>query len=142
MPRPAAFAFCFLFATAAGAQSILTGTGASGGPNVKAFNSGGTPSTSFLAFSPTFTGGVTVAYGDVNGDGVPDIITGTATGSSEVKVFDGTNPANVLYDFLAFAPSFTGGIWVAAGDVNGDGYDDIIVGANAGGGPVITVYSG
>src|SRR5262249_21919554 len=34
------------------------------------------------------------------------------------------------------------GVWVAAADVNGDGRADIIVGADAGGGPNVVVFSG
>ena len=46
---------------------------------------------SFLAYSPAFRGGVEVAVGDVNGDGTPDIITGTVPAADrQVEVFDGT----------------------------------------------------
>ena len=86
-----------------------------------------------------------MAVGDVNGDGVPDIITGAGPGTlPEIKVFDGRT-GTLLRDFFAgfaFNPLFTGGVFVAAGDVNGDGFADIIVGADAGGLPEVKVFSG
>jgi hypothetical protein len=48
----------------------------------------------------------------------------------------------VLQSFFAFSESFTAGVYVAAGDTNGDGHADLIVGAGAGGGPTVTVFSG
>ena len=95
----------------------------------------------FVPYGAAFTGGVNVALGDVNGDGSPDIITGVASGGeSHVKVFDGATGL-VLKSFFAF-PGFLGGISVAAGDVNNDGRADIIVGAGAGAGPHVKVFSG
>jgi hypothetical protein len=47
-----------------------------------------------------------------------------------------------LQSFYAFAPTFTGGVYVASGDVTGNGIDDIICGAGAGGGPQVTIYNG
>ena len=72
-----------------------------------------------------------VAAGDVNGDGIADIITGTGVGS-RVRVFDGSNPATILQEFRAFPSTYRGGVSVAAGDVDGDGRADIIVGASGG----------
>src|SRR5262249_25103090 len=95
---------------------------------------------------PGFTGGVRVALGDVNGDGVLDVITGAGPGGGpHVRVFDGRTGAQLagpLGDFLAFAPGFTGGVYVAAGAVDGDGVQAGIVGADAGGGPHVRVFSG
>src|SRR5262249_44054149 len=96
----------------------------------------------FDAFAPGFLGGVRVARGDVNGDGVPDIIVGAGpSGGPQVEVFDGKTGA-LLMSFMAFDPAFRGGVYVAAADVNGDGSADIIVGAGAGGGPQVKVFSG
>src|SRR5262249_30544513 len=83
-----------------------------------------------LAPYPGFGGSVSVAAGDINGDGIPDIITGAGI-NAHVKVFDGATGA-LIRSFIAF-PSFPGGVTVAAGDVNGDGLADIIVGAGVNG---------
>jgi hypothetical protein len=87
-------------------------------------------------------GGVYIAAGDVNGDGFADIITGAgAGGSPHVKVFDGqTN--SLLASFFAYDVAFTGGVRVAAGDVNDDGLADIITGAGPSGGPHVKVFDG
>jgi streptogramin lyase len=61
-------------------------------------------------------------------NGVPDAIVGAATGSSHVKVFDGSDNTE-LASFFSFDLSYRGGVMVAADDVNGDGRNDIIVAA-------------
>jgi hypothetical protein len=47
-----------------------------------------------------------------------------------------------LVDFQAFESSFTGGVTTAIGDVNNDGFPDLIVGAGAGGAPRVRVFNG
>jgi hypothetical protein len=126
-----------------GVPDIVTGAGSTGGPNVKVFSGVDlTVLANFFAYAPTFTGGVNVAVGDVNHDGFGDIITGTGfNGGPHVKVFSGKDGSG-LYSFFAYASTFTGGVNVAAGDVNGDGFADIITGAGRTGGPNVKVFDG
>lgn len=140
--------FVFMVAVASpvawgAAGRIVTGTDASAaGPHLKAFTSlSRTNVASFFAYPTTFTGGVRVAAGDVNGDGAADIITGTGHGAAQVRVFSGRTLAE-LHAFFPYGTGFSGGIFVAAGDVNGDGFDDIVTGTDAGVGPHVKVFSG
>jgi hypothetical protein len=128
--------------TANSTHLFAVGAGPGGQPQVVVHNADGSVRFSFLAFDAGFTGGVTVATGDVNGDGIDDIIVGAGPGGGpNVKVFDGAT-SHLIQSFMAFDPKFTGGVNVAAGDVNGDGMADIICGAGAGGGPQVAVYDG
>ena len=95
------------------------------------------------SLSQGLSGGVNVAAGDVNGDGRDDIIVGAGPGAGpHVKVFNGADLSTLLHSFLAFGPGFRGGVNVAAGDVNGDSRDDIIVGVGSGGVPHVKVFNG
>ena len=94
----------------------------------------------YSAYDNGFTGGVNVAVGDINGDGTDDVITAPATtGGPHVKVFDGATDA-LLESYFAYAPSFTGGVNLASGDVDADGKDDVITGAGIGGSPHVRVF--
>src|SRR5262249_58708151 len=48
----------------------------------------------------------------------------------------------LLYDLKPFPARWRGGLNVAAGDLNSDGYDDIIVAPDAGAPPNVKVFSG
>src|SRR5205823_9696760 len=50
--------------------------------------------------------------------------------------------AQMLQSYFAYDPRFTAGVYVATGDVNGDGRADVVVGAGAGGGPNVAVFNG
>jgi hypothetical protein len=125
-----------------GFDDIITGAGAGGAPHVKVFY-GATfaePFT-FTPFDAAFKGGVRVGAGDVDGDGRADIVVGQGSGGSQVKVISGAT-SETLSTIIAFDPSFKGGVSVAAGDVDGDGFADVVVGAGPGGGPHVKVFSG
>src|SRR5262249_54964704 len=121
-----------------GFADIIVGADGGGGPNVTVFSGkDGRPLGSFFPYDIHFTGGVRVAAGDVDGDGKAEIITGAGPGGGpNVTVYKFNNGQfQVIRSFFAYDPGFAAGIYVAAGDVNGDGKVDVVTGAGAGGGP-------
>jgi hypothetical protein len=126
---------------------IITGAGATGGPHVRIFSGlTGAVINEYFAYDPFFVGGVRVAVGDIDGSGTPDVITAAgAGGGPHVRVFSGasnTPLAGPLGSFFAYDAQFMGGVYVAAGDLNGDNKADIITGPGFGGGPHVRAFSG
>jgi len=113
--------------------TIAVGAGPGAGPHVRTFTPSGTPASgplsSFYAFAPEFDGGVHVAAGQLNSDTIADLIIGSGTGANgHVIAFSGSD-ASILASYFAFSGGFNGGIYVAAGDVDGDGIDEIAASA-------------
>ncbi len=106
----------------------------------------------FSPFGFVATGGVTVAIGDLDNDGYDDVVTGAAFGNPHIKVYNGRaiaagtfNPANpdasLIAQVFPFALQFNVGANIAVGDVNNDGFADLVAGASTGN-PHVKVYSG
>jgi lysophospholipase L1-like esterase len=106
----------------------------------------------FAPYGTAYTGPVSVAVGDVNGDGYDDLIVAAASGNPDVRVYDGRafalgtfDPANssafLLAEFFPYALQFNIGANVAVGDIEHDGYADIVTGTTAGN-PEVHVYCG
>lgn len=133
----------------------LTLTVADGGPIYATGSDAGTPATvnvysartgallrSFQPFGSGFRGGARVATGDFNGDGVPDVVAAAGPGGGPaVLIFDGMT-GRLILSFYAFEPTFPGGVYVAAGDLTGDGVPDVAVGSGPGGGSRVRVFDG
>jgi hypothetical protein len=77
-----------------------------------------------------------------HGEARPIFVTGAGQGGGpHVQVFDAATGA-LLVGFFAYDPAFTGGVRVAAADVNGDGVPDVITAPGPGGGPHVRVFDG
>jgi uncharacterized delta-60 repeat protein len=126
-----------------GKADVIVGAGPGAGPHVKVFSGrDGSEIASFFAFAQGFAGGVSVAAADLNSDGFADVVVGAGPGGPpHVKVFSGRDLTE-LASFFAFDPAFAGGVSVAAGDFDGDGRPDLLVGAGPGAGPHVRVFSG
>ena len=124
-----------------GVDEIITGAGPGPiyGPHVRGFRWDGTPlaGLSFLAYG-TPRWGVNAAAGDLDGDGFDEIITGAGPGAvfgPHVRAFDYDGGPEVTpvpgVSFFAYA-TLRWGVNVAGGDIDGDGFDEIITGAGPG----------
>lgn len=125
-----------------GNDDIVVGPQKSFEPLIKVYTSAGKVINSgFYAYAKNFRGGVNLAVGDLNGDGTGEIITGAGFGGGpHVRVFSGTGKI-INNGFFAYTNTFRGGVFVAAGDTDGDGREEIITGAGPTGGPHVRVWS-
>jgi hypothetical protein len=106
----------------------------------------GAPLATFNAFPVPFKGGLFVAAGDLNRDGHADIVVGAGSDVATIAAFDGAsvlagNPTTLVSPFPAFLGRMKTGVSVAVGDVNADGFADIIAGSGQGA-STVRVFSG
>ncbi len=125
-----------------GYADVIVGATGAGSGNGQAYIYYGGPSMDNTA-DVTFTGGAFLdnlgtsvsSAGDVNGDGYADVIVGVLYGSSfrgQAYIYYGgpsmDNTADVTFTGTSMG-DYLGSSVSSAGDVNGDGYADVIVGA-------------
>ena len=137
-----------------GKAEVITAAGAGGGPHVRTFAFTGAVGSRSLTGSPGFmgadtrngySGGLTVASANLDGIGPDEIVVGLASNGPPIVVVWSYNPATNTPTqrgfFAAYDQAFTGGIRVAAGDLDGDGKAEIVTGVGPGGGPHVRVFA-
>jgi hypothetical protein len=124
-----------------GILDIIASAGPGGGPEVRIFDGGSlNVLRAFFAYDQSFTGGVSVATIDFDNDGILDLVTGAGPGGApHVKVFNGATNA-IISQWYAYPASFTGGVFVAVGDIGNDGNIEVVTGAGLGGAPIVAVW--
>src|SRR5205823_5422832 len=124
-----------------GRADVVVGTVLNGQPLVRVLNfADGSTIKDLTPF--TGSAGISVAAGDFDGDGTPDVMVGAGAGDApRVMVLSGKTFGTVFNTF-AFETTFTGGVGVATGDLNGDGKVELICAAGFLGGPRVQAYTG
>ncbi|OGY81857.1 MAG: hypothetical protein A3F54_04785 [Candidatus Kerfeldbacteria bacterium RIFCSPHIGHO2_12_FULL_48_17] len=113
-------------------DEIIMGVAAYGQSWVKVYktNREQTVLGNWKVFADDFTGGVNVAGGDVDNDGMDEVLVGVgANGSSHIRVFEGYG-REIGGAFFAYENEYQGGVFLDAQDLNGDGGAEIITGPN------------
>lgn len=84
--------------------------------------------------------GLSFALADFGTDGKDELVVGAGSGEAPDLLFlraDGSE----MKRFAAYTPAYRGGVNVATGDFNSDGYADIVTGTRKGGGPHVRTFS-
>ncbi|MEK7102776.1 MAG: S8 family serine peptidase, partial [Patescibacteria group bacterium] len=118
---------------------IVVAAGQGGGPHVRLFDANGKLLSQFFAYDKAFRGGIHIAMGDVDGDGVDEIVTiPESRGGAQVRIFkqDGT----LKGQFFAYDKNARTGWYVTIGDVDGDGTGEIIT-SSQGTDPQVRIFS-
>lgn len=116
-----------------GKAEIVTVPGPGGGPHVRIFDGNGQVKRQFFADSLLDRGGLSVALGDVDGNGRLELIIGLGEGREPiVKIFN--NQAKLEAAFYVYPSGYRGGLNVASASFYGrqNGQRDSIVVAPAG----------
>ncbi len=98
-------------------SEIIVAPGPGRNPQIKIFTNRAILKRQFLAFRTNWQGGVNLAAGDINNNGIGDIITGAESGAApEVRIFDGQG--TLLQSFYTWKTSWNGGANIGIININ------------------------
>lgn len=99
--------------------------GAGSEPKIWLLDAKGDVLKEFLAFSKSFRGGINAVIGDIDNDGMAEIVVGAgAGGSPHIRIFNLSG--KLKYQFFAFDKKNRHGVIVAIGDTDGDKINEVI----------------
>lgn len=122
------------------ALEIIVGRGRGGSSEIKVMDLDGGLLAHWRAYGANFKGGVRVALGDLDGDGLREIVSAAGPGGGpHIRIWK-TDGQVWGGGFFAFNAHESGGVSVAVGDVNGDNRDEIVAGSGEGARPRVRVF--
>lgn len=142
-----------------GRPEIVTAPLRGGAGEIRVFTVEGVelPQYRTLPFGSSWAGGLSIAVGDFDGDGIKDIAAAKATGDGDVRIFRGQAGGDPIADaayrtIRPFDAGALGGASIAAADLgtvsNGvvsnaaqqDGRDELVIANGPGVAPVVRIY--
>jgi len=143
-----------------GTEQIITAAGPGRVGEIRVFRQDGTELVAYrtLPFGSAYRGGVEVAAGDIDGDGVADIVAAASRGPGRVNAFFVTPgaarpvPATPSRSLVAFPAWHRGGATVTTADVGtfsagqlvdadlADGRAEVVIGSGPGLSPRVLIY--
>lgn len=130
-----------------GTDEIVLAPRGNAGPQVRLYRYNSatrhfTLSTSIIVYQATFRGGVQLATGDIDADGADDIVTSPyLNGGPNVRVFkvNSSNKLQLLAGTMAYASTYRGTLSMSVGDLDGDGYGEIVLAPKTSGNSLVKV---
>ncbi len=93
-------------------HEIIVSPGPGRSPEIKVFSDHGKLKTSFLAFRSSWQQGVSISAGDLNNNGIAEIVTGALSGGDpQIRVWSGKG--KLLDSFYSWDRDFSGGVNVS-----------------------------
>jgi hypothetical protein len=113
-----------------GTEDFIVAPGPGGGPNVEVISgsNGSTVLATYQPYGATYNGGFYVAGGDWNVAGYGDVFISPDKGNAQPVVAYNSQTNAQMFSYSPFGATYSGGISIALGDVNGDGYPDLVSG--------------
>lgn len=126
--------------TGDGVDEIITGPGRGGGPQVRVFDLNGAVISQFFAFETEDRSGISIATGDVNHDGLEEIVVSRGEGGTgQVRVFD--RFGKLQGAFYPFGRS-SHALNIAVANIDEDPEEELVSAMLTDKGPVVHVHDG
>jgi hypothetical protein len=108
-------------------REIVVSYGNIAKPELVVYDFAGKELRRWQPYVPGFTGEISLAIADFDGDGLDEIVTSPgAGGGPQIRVFDGMGEPKFTNAFWAHSQDYRKGTEVATGDINGDGQIEIL----------------